>query len=99
MKKLDRITDFIQTWENYEISGISYNSVTWNRRFREAGYVGVEKYFSSFDVMEETIGWCEMTFGKGHYAYLAVLSPRHRFAYNFWFETDKDAMLFSLRWT
>jgi hypothetical protein len=33
--------------------------------------------------------WCEQQFGKDHYAWTGS---------TFWFETEKDATLFGLRW-
>jgi hypothetical protein len=90
----DSITDFIAAWRQWD-EGRKYKSQAnrdwdWARRLAEAGYFGVKVGGHSIEHEWPNIHrWCEDQFGKNHYSWTGS---------TFWFETDRDAVLFALRW-
>lgn len=59
----------------------------WDRRFKEQGYYSVP--ISKGSIIK-IIEWCNETFGKEHFSFTAG---------KIWFETEKAATWFSLRWS
>lgn len=86
MKK-DCIQDFVKSWR--DVDGPCPYFPPWNRRFRDAGYYHAV-FVGGGDCWREAHQWCVKQFGAPHYAWVGN---------DFWFETDKDAMLFTLRWS
>ena len=60
----------------------------WTTVFRSGGYYLVNPNTTP-PRWEEIHPWCMETFGYDHYAWNGN---------NFWFETEKDAIMFTLRW-
>ena len=65
--------------------------IDWNRILADRGYVSVPIGYRVRQQGDRTIrlAWCVEQFGEEHYAWTGS---------NFWFETEKDAIMFSLRW-
>lgn len=57
----------------------------WNSVFEDQGYYSVTVRPKS----KECYVWCAEQFGKDHYAWTGS---------KFWFETEQDAIIFTLRW-
>jgi hypothetical protein len=93
--KLDCILDFITAWKEWDLTedqGRNGESTRpfWNLRLQDAGYYGIEATREAIrDHWQVMHHWCEQQFGKDHYAWTGS---------TFWFETEKDATLFGLRW-
>jgi hypothetical protein len=91
----DCIHDFIQAWKQWdqvEDQGRNGESTRpfWNLRLQDAGYYGIEPSREAIrDHWQEMHHWCEQQFGKNNYAWTSS---------TFWFESDRAAMLFTLRW-
>lgn len=60
--------------------------VNWTEVLRSGGYYHVIPDISNWSEMHT---WCNEQFGSDRYAWNGS---------NFWFETEKDAMLFLLKW-
>jgi len=94
--KLDCIQNFIQAWKQWdrvEDRGQDSESTRpfWNLRFQDAGYYRIEPSRKSIsEYWPEMHHWCEQQFGRDHYAWTGS---------TFWFENEKDAIVFSLRWS
>jgi hypothetical protein len=107
MKK-DSISDFIQAWKNYDLPVSSTGKLPvreysegltdffrWRHRFKEAGYYEVQvpallvKHGLKYTIHPSIKNWCNEQFGSDHYTWIYD---------RFYFETEKDAMLFALRW-
>lgn len=86
----DNIADFMASWNTYDTLDLPRN---WNRRFQEAGYISV-MICAPFHDMSEIILWCDQHIGKDHYAWVGVGLQY----VNYWFETEQNAMMFSLCW-
>ena len=88
----DSITDFIAAWRQWD-EGKEYDPQAnrdWARRLAEAGYYRVEVGRHSIEHEWPNIHrWCEDQFGKNHYTWTGT---------TWWFESDRDAMVFALRW-
>lgn len=91
----DNISDFIEAWKLYDLNPDVPNQSgsTWSHRFEEAGYHEVEMPWKGYANLEDAAKWCHDTIGKENYAYISTFS-----GYSFWFQTEQDAVLFSLRW-
>ena len=88
----DSITDFISAWRQWD-EGKEYDPQAnrdWARRLAEAGYYSVKvgRIFIEHE-WQNIHGWCEDQFGENHYVWTGT---------TWWFETDRDAVLFALRW-
>lgn len=86
MKK-DCILDFCEGWKDYD-TGFDPSLPSWSSRFRDAGYYQAE--LKHFHLWNETHKWCRENFGERHYAWAGN---------TFWFENEKDAVLFILKWS
>ena len=67
--------------------------VHWNAEFKKAGYYCVEYLMTAIkneDRWTETHLWCQEHFGKDHYSWTG---------HHFWFESERDAVLFALKWS
>jgi hypothetical protein len=79
------IADFIrQVNEIIESDGLS-EPINWNGLFLLNGYIPVE--FSPKNKV--CYDWCSEQFGSEHFAWTGS---------KFWFEREKDAIMFTLRW-
>jgi hypothetical protein len=87
MKK-DCIQDFIAAWKQYDTSTMKYQTPYWNGRFKDAGYYPVDVSNSMYN-WSSIHAWCEEKFTKNHYAWAGS---------TFWFESEQDAIMFTLRW-
>lgn len=93
MKKLDKISDFVAAWKVYDsTSGTAITSTTWDRRFREAGYFKIEKNRRCQD-LNPMIEWLYTNVDRENCIYLSL-----RETTNFYFQSEKDAVLFALKW-
>lgn len=106
MKK-DSISDFINAWKKYDRPSLHrpgpFGIHTerpelnhWQRRFKDAGYYEVQAPMPidvdeghTYRVHPSVKNWCDEKFGSDHYSWIYD---------RFYFETEKDAMLFVLRW-
>jgi len=79
------IADFIAQVQEMRNSGKPIEPANWNGLFLLNGYISVE--LSPRD--KECYEWCKEQFGSDHFAWTGS---------NFWFETEKDAIMFTLRW-
>lgn len=61
--------------------------IYWNEELANAGYITV-KLTRSAD-WPEVHRWCIDNFGEDHYTWSGT---------DFWFESEEDAIMFSLRW-
>ncbi len=94
MKKLDSIQDFIAAWEP-DSNTNNYTTFTdWRRRFEEAGYFKVNMPFKGHDDLIDAIHWCDDSIGAKNYAYISYF-----YGFIFYFQTEKEAMFFALRWS
>jgi hypothetical protein len=85
----DCIQDFIQVWQHWD-KNQSKRGLAWHVRFRDAGYYSIQPSHDSIGInWQKMHKWCEEHFGRDHYAWTGS---------TFWFENDKDAGLFALRW-
>lgn len=91
MKK-DCIVDFVQAWRNWDKTRPLDLAHKWDSRFADAGYyrVNVSPTTVQYHWLEIN-KWCQEQFGKTHYCWSTNNT--------FWFESEKDAMLFILRWS
>lgn len=83
----DCIQDFIASWKQYD-STDGFNNARWDLRLSDAGYYGVT--LTDISEWTSTHKWCEKIYGKNHYAWTGA---------TFWFESEKDATMFALRWS
>ena len=82
---MSSIGDFIrQVQEIIESDGLS-EPINWNGLFLLNKYIPVE--FSPKN--KECYDWCSEQFGSEHFAWTGS---------KFWFETEQDAIMFTLRW-
>jgi hypothetical protein len=93
----DCIQDFIEAWlqwdqeKNNEMAPYDKIVPHWNHRFRDAGYYRVESSRDSVThSWNEMHSWCQEHVGPRHYAWAGS---------TFWFESDRAAVLFALRWS
>ncbi len=91
MKK-DCIGDFVQAWRDWDNTRPLSLAHKWDSRFADAGYyrvnvsvVNIE--YNWLDITE----WCKEQFGKTHYYWSTTNTV--------WFESEKDATLFILKWS
>ena len=65
--------------------------IDWNSILADRGYVPVPVGYRPRQQGDRTVrlAWCQEQFGEEHYAWTGS---------NFWFETEKDAIMFALRW-
>jgi hypothetical protein len=91
-KKLDNIQEFMNAWKSYDYHRVHLEPNRWQRRFQEAGYFSVALSRNATNAIDKevVVNWCTENF-ENRFAWVVD-------SYVFWFETDKDAMLFSLRW-
>ena len=88
MKKFNNIGRFIDDWQQRDRRfGSGTLMPDWYSRFLKAGYYQIE--ISGFDEWSETHKWCREQFGEDHYNWTGSI---------FWFETERDATFFALRW-
>jgi len=93
---LDCIHDFIRAWKQWDIAQDKScdgerTQPLWNVRFQDAGYYGIEASRKAItDHWQEMHHWCEQQFGKNNYAWTGS---------SFWFENEKDSVLFALKWS
>lgn len=88
----DCIQDFIESWKIYDKQNYNPNQVypPWTKRFVDYGYYSVSLSGNALENnWQEVHKWCEDQFGGRHYAWTGSV---------FWFETEKDANWFTLRW-
>ena len=89
----DCIQDFIDSWKVYDKQNYNPNQVypPWTKRFVDYGYHSVSLSGNALENdWQEVHKWCEDQFGGRHYAWTGSV---------FWFETEKDANWFTLRWS
>ena len=88
MKKFNSIQKFAAYWQLRDERLPSTTVMpNWYTRFLKAGYYQIE--ISGFDEWSETHKWCREQFGEDHYNWTGSI---------FWFETERDATFFALRW-
>jgi hypothetical protein len=90
--KRDCIQDFVENWQLWDTKTKSHfgNQPVWNNRFRDAKYYSiVPSVLNTSQHFIEMHYWCEHYFGREHYA---------NTGYTFWFESERDAAWFALRW-
>lgn len=99
VKRKDCIREFVTAWGQYDtqnpvgILRITQDPGTiWTRRFKEAGYYHVD--LTTPQHWNKIHEWCREQYGPAHYFSLNTTWQGGRF----WFETERDAVLFSLRW-
>jgi len=96
----DCIKDFIRAWKEWDraepkdsqfkVWNESVIQPFWNTRFQDAGYYSAEPSRESIrGYWQEMHRWCEEQFSPDHYAWTGS---------TFWFETERNALLFSLKW-
>ena len=88
----DCIQDFIESWKVYDKQNYNPSQVypPWTKRFVDYGYYSVSLSGNALENnWQEVHKWCEDQFGGRHYAWTGSV---------FWFETEKDANWFTLRW-
>ena len=86
----DCIHDLIEAWKQYDKESSQNHDHHWPHRFRDAGYYCIEPSPESIKVYwQEMHRWCEKHIGPRHYAWAGS---------TFWFESDRAAVLFTLRW-
>jgi len=84
----DCIQDFVKAWK--QMDGSHLINRKWHLRFEDAGYYRmVPSRENTTYHWGEIHQWCEQQFGRDHYAWTGDI---------FWFENERDAMLFALRW-
>jgi hypothetical protein len=89
----DCIQDFVESWKGYD-SNIKGNlqlpncPKNWESRLRDAGYYRA-MYAGYGQKWPDVHKWCEEHVGKKHYAWTG---------FTFWFDSEKNAILFALRW-
>ena len=87
------ITDFVkdEIRKCKRNTNFTYHSYeTWMELFAKAGYIKISCKFDTLtSSATDAIKWCSIQFGLDHFQTIG----RH-----FFFETEKDAMLFALRW-
>jgi hypothetical protein len=89
----DCIQDFIESWKVYDKQNYNPSQVypPWTKRFVDSGYYSVSLSVNAIENnWQEVHRWCEDQFGGRHYAWTGSV---------FWFETEKDANWFTLRWS
>lgn len=88
----DCIRDFIDSWKVYDKEYYpSQVHPPWSTRFRDAGYFSVPLTDNNLlHQWQDVHRWCEHEFGERHYTWTGSI---------FWFENDRDAMWFALRWS
>ena len=79
------IQDFICQVQELRDSGKLIEPINWNDLFLLNGYISVD--FGPGN--KWGYSWCCEQFGSEHFAWTGS---------NFWFETEKDAIMFTLRW-
>jgi len=79
------IQDFIHKVQELRDSGKLIEPINWNGLFLLNGYISVDFRPKT----KECWDWCIKEFGKGHIAWTGS---------KFWFESEKDAIMFTLRW-
>jgi len=88
MKKCNSIGRFIEDWKQHDLR---FGSLTvmpdWYSRFLKAGYHHVE--IGNMFEWSSVHKWCREQFGEDHYNWTGSI---------FWFETERDATFFALRW-
>jgi len=87
----DPVRNFVDAWERWDEARGHDGSVDidWERRFRDAGYYSATLN-PSVSAWNPVHHWCWQNFGDGHYAWTGT---------TFWFENERDATLFALRWS
>jgi hypothetical protein len=91
----DCIHDFIEAWKQWDSIEASTRvngtfRPVWNDRFQNAGYYSVVP--SSANIVnswQEIHRWCKEHVGSRHYVWAGSI---------FWFDSDRAAMWFKLRW-
>lgn len=86
----DPIANFVDAWNRWDRAQHPDNTtIDWSRRFRDAGYYPARLDISagSWTAVER---WCRQHFGDGHFIWTGT---------TFWFENQRDAVLFTLRWS
>jgi hypothetical protein len=87
--KRDNIQDFIAAWKSWDKTNAQNLIIPiWHNRFREAGYY--ECKLGNASKWTDSHQWCKENIGEQHYAWVGNV---------FWFETEQDAIAFTLKWT
>jgi len=79
------IQDFIRQVQKLRDSGKLIEPINWNYLFLLYGYIPVDLSPKN----KECYDWGREQFGPEHFAWTGS---------KFWFETEKDAIMFTLRW-
>ena len=89
MKKLS-LREFVTAYQEIDrINRTDLTSINWNTRLQQAGYHSIHlnlKY-----VGQDIVSWCEKNYGPNNFTWTGNDT--------FWFNTEKDAVLFALRWS
>jgi len=72
---------------NHHALGVTGKTILWSEELAAAGYITV-KLTRSAD-WPEVHRWCIDNIGEDHYTWSGT---------DFWFESEEDAVMFSLRW-
>ena len=63
--------------------------INWRETFFSKGYIPIRLGDGNHGHWKSVHNWCQENFGRSHYSWTGEI---------FWFENEKDATLFSLRW-
>lgn len=83
----DCILDFVESWKEYDNHN-KYHHPNWESRLRDAGYYRI-MYAGNGQNWPDVHKWCEAQVGNKHYVWTG---------FTFWFDCEKNAILFGLRW-
>jgi hypothetical protein len=84
----DCIGDFVDSWRAHDTVAAATNP-RWIGRFRDAGYYHAELRCFDGQTWKDVHEWCKQQYGDRHYSWTGFI---------FWFETEQDSILFTLRW-
>ncbi len=85
----DNIRDFTESWRRYDIplTNRTDTRINWSTRYRAAGYYSAQP--SNLEHWGQIHQWCRDYIGEQRYCWTGS---------TFWFESQKDQVLFLLRW-
>lgn len=84
----DCIQDFVAAWKSLDSADGISKHIHWDTRFQDAGYFSVE--FNALKNWQEVHEWCRRWIGEEHYSWTGSV---------FWFESEKAASWFALKWS
>ena len=93
---IEKRTQHSQRYRNQTAAEVLLEAVppeipNWAEVFRDGGYYMVNPNLGGWvDKWQEMHQWCVANFGENHYAWNGN---------NFWFENEKDAIMFALKWS